>query len=112
MLSNDSALICRIVVQCNWATAKKRVPLARVHKNTAPVRRMSERRRTMERHLDAPENKNAEYFCHGHLAALERFVEVCWLMKEQLWNNGEKFRVTIECDPEAGDFVMKREKIN
>ena len=58
-----------------------------------------------------PENKNAEFFCHGHLEALHNFVAMCDLMKEQLWDTGKKFRVTIECDPENKDFIMKREPI-
>lgn len=57
------------------------------------------------------EHNNAELFCHGHLEALRHFAEMCALMKEQLWDTGEKFRVTIECDPESGDFIMKRELI-
>ena len=57
------------------------------------------------------EHKNAEFFCHGHLEALRHFVEMCVLMKEQFWDTGEKFRVTIECDPENKDFIMKREQI-
>lgn len=58
------------------------------------------------------ENKNAEFFCRGHLEVLHHFVEMCILMKEQLWDTGEKFRVTIECDPENKDFIMKRESVN
>ena len=58
------------------------------------------------------EHGSAEFFCHGHLDALHHFVEMCTLMKEQLWDTGEKFRVTIECDPENNQFIMKREPVN
>lgn len=59
-----------------------------------------------------PKNANATHFSHGHLEAIEQFVCVCDLMKEMLWPTGKKFRVTIECDPENGDYVMKREPID
>lgn len=41
-----------------------------------------------------PEHKNATKFAHGRLEALHHFVEMCVLMEEQLWDTGEKFRVS------------------
>lgn len=33
-------------------------------------------------------------------------------LSKQLWPNGKKFRVTIECDPETNRFKMTREDFN
>lgn len=55
------------------------------------------------------EHENAEYFFHGRLDVLHNFVGMCLLMQEQLWDTGEKFQVTIDCDPRNDDFIMKRE---
>lgn len=60
----------------------------------------------------APEHKNTECFGGGSLEALQNFVAVCDLLREQLWDTGKKFRVTIECDPERKGFIMKREPID
>lgn len=57
------------------------------------------------------EHKNATKFARGRLEVIHNFVEMCVLMEEQLWDTGEKFRVTIECDPESKDFIMKREPV-
>ena len=62
-------------------------------------------------HFD-PANAKAEYLCHGRLEILQHFAQMCMFLSEQLLDHGEKFRVTIECDPELQDFVMKREQIN
>lgn len=59
----------------------------------------------------ALEHKNAERFGGGRLETLQNFAAMCELMREQLWDTGKKFRVTIECDPEKG-FIMKREPID
>ncbi len=47
----------------------------------------------------------------GLLDHMESASCVMYQLGQLLWATGEKFRVTIECDPETGIFEAKRETI-
>ena len=47
----------------------------------------------------------------GLLDHMESASCVMYQLGQLLWATGEKFRVTIECDPETGRFEAKRETI-
>lgn len=54
-----------------------------------------------------PENQGLE----GRLRYMQYGAVMMFELGKFLWPDGKKFRVTIECDPERGDFVAKREEI-
>lgn len=48
------------------------------------------------------------YGLKGKLNYMEHGAVILYELGKLLWPNGKKFRVTIECDPEAGRFEAKR----
>lgn len=45
----------------------------------------------------------------GRLSLLECGITLLHELSKLLWYDDKKFRVTIECDPDAGRFSAKRE---
>ena len=51
------------------------------------------------------------YNASGRRSVLSEGVLLMRFLEQILWDNGKQFRVTIECDPEAGRFELNREDL-
>lgn len=80
------------------------MPEVPVEELPMPLREVKEKYPEAKIYETTPESHGLK----GKLHYMEHSAVVLLELGKLLWPSGKKFRVTIECDPEAGRFEAKR----